>query len=266
MVHDRFKFPRFFWEIRRSSIGTPIALHAGMNRNSLLLVAPLLLIIPACRTMESSAAIGRIVSSSPLPTSELDGWFQITGARGKNNVTAGAGFLHKTDLVRLDGQDAVYCDGIRLTDGYATLSRRTPGQTYQFEFRRATESITVSVAAIDEIQVLSPSASAELSRHSPTTVTWTAKQGNTVDAQLFANCAITDAKSDDVGTVTLPAFLPVGDDGSPQVDGGPQVAANAPCDGSVWLRRYHCEVPKTTLASTRAQAEEDDSITVRVVQ
>ncbi len=230
---------------------------------ALALLPPLALSSAACSETQNSVAY--VVPSRDLQTSEINGTFTITGEGGKLTAHASFANARSSDIVALDGADAVYCDGVRLEQSGTWIGvavpRKAAGQPYRFELRRAHESVFVYVLAIDEVKVLAPPAGAELSQTGPVTVTWAPNAGTEVDAQLFANCAMSKARATtESGSITLPAFTPVG------VPGGPQNASNPPCDGTVSLVRTRKSDAATALARSVVVAEETDRVKVRVVK
>jgi len=224
----------------------------------------LVLSITACTT-KTETSVAYTDSSRDVETSQLIGTFGLLGDSAR--LTAHAGFSNAAtdNNVRLDGADEVYCDGVLLpNDGSwigAEVPRKAPGETYRFELRRTTGSVLVDVAAIDKVAVLSPSPSTEVAQRSPVTVTWAPAKGTQIEAQLFANCAMSSAKSaEESGSLTLPAFVPLG------APGGPQNAAPPPCDGTVSLSRTAKGTATTALAKTSTLVEETDRVEVRVVE
>jgi len=245
----------------------PLLVPAAMIRRPTMLRALTLvaLSVGAAACSESHNDIAYVVSSQGLATSALEGTFMISGDAGK--LTASAGFRdgRSGDLVSLEGVDAVYCDAVRLEERGTWLGvvvpRKAPGELYRFELRRATESVFVDVPAIDEVKVLAPASGAELPQTSPVTVAWEPRPGTEIEAQLFANCAITNVRAaTESGSLTLPAFTPVG------VPGGPQNASDPPCAGTVSVTRTRKSDVATALARSSAIAEERARVTIRVVK
>ena len=210
----------------------------------------------------SDTEILRIVPSTGVKTSDLKGTFKLAGVTGEAKLSAQALFSNAAtgDLVDLVGDDAVYCDGARLATSAIDLPRKPSGQGYRFELRRASETVVATIVAIDEVEMLAPAASTTLHQTSPLTVTWKPITGTKIDAQLFANCAMSSAKADaELGSILLPAFKPEG------VKGGPQNASNPPCDGTVSLVRTQTAVVTTTLAAMETVAEETHRVPVKVI-
>jgi hypothetical protein len=220
----------------------------------------------ACSS-EGDDLVATVVPSTEVETRALRGTFKLSGERGKATLSAQALFAdarRNGTLVTLAGDDAVFCDGVRLaqatTFNGADLPRKPAGSKYRFELRRAGgESVVVEVDAIEEVEVLAPIGSAVHRRTLPLTVTWTPAAGTAIDAQLFSSCAILAAKQDaESGAIALPAFEPRG------VPGGPQNAAPAPCDGTVSLVRTRTAGATTALGVTETVAEELHRVPVRV--
>jgi hypothetical protein len=230
-------------------------------------LAAFALCLGACTRVEmGSPEVLRIVPSTGVKTSELEATFKLVGTSGEAKLSAQALFSHAGtgDVVELAGDDAVYCDGLRLaqstTFNGSDLPRKPSGQSYRFELRRANESVIATVVAIDEVDVLAPAPSSTLRQTSPLSVTWKPTTGTAIDAQLFANCAISSARADaESGSLLLPAFKPEG------VKGGPQNASNPPCDGTVTLVRTQKAVVATTLAVAKTVAEETHRVAVKVI-
>ncbi len=232
-------------------------------RAALVLVAAFSISATACGETQSSLAY--VVPSTGVQTSELQGTFMIRGDRGK--LTASAAFSNAAtgDIVQLAGADAVYCDGVKLEASSTWLGvempRKAAGEVYEFELRRAGESVRVRVLAIDAVKLLAPAAAAELRQTAPLEVTWTPAAGTSIDAQLFANCAMSNAKNvAESGSIMLPGFTPVG------LPGGPQNAAPPPCSGTVSLVRSQQGEARTALSRAITLAEETDRVPVRVVE
>ena len=225
--------------------------------------AALLLLLPLAACSFSETALLRVVPSHDVKTSDLDATFAIRGENGK--LLASAYFGTGDAAVYLDGGDVVSCDGVLLTGDrgalFADVPRKPVGASYRFELRRATGSVFAEVDAIEPITVTAPAAAVEISRTRPLTVTWSPRPGTAVDAQLFANCAMTNLHADiETGAITLPAFVPKG------VAGGPQNASNPPCNGTVSLTRTRKSTVDTAFARTELLADDADRVTVRVVE
>jgi hypothetical protein len=227
-----------------------------------------LALLSACSSTTSEDSMYRVRPSTGIATSDLHGLFSVTGEGGSAKVLVHAEFQHAktSEGVGLEGADAVFCEGVQLGGGSGFLAielpRKAAGEAYRFELRRAAESVFVTVAAIDEVNVLAPAAAAELRRTSPTIIAWEPMVGTEITAQLDASCDMASAKATtEAGSITLPAFVAV--DGP----GGLRNAANAPCDGTVYLTRTQKSAPTTALARTQGVAEErSQSVAVRVVE
>jgi hypothetical protein len=228
-----------------------------------------LALLSACSSTTSEDSMYRVRPSTGIATSDLHGLFSVTGEGGSAKVLVHAEFQHAktSEGVGLEGADAVFCEGVQLGGGGSgflaiELPRKAAGEVYRFELRRGVESVFVTVAAIDEVNVLAPAGAAELRRTSPMTITWEPMVGTEITAQLDASCDMASAKATtEAGSITLPAFVAV--DGP----GGLRSAANAPCDGTVYLTRTQKSAPTTALARTQGVAEErSQSVAVRVVE
>lgn len=220
------------------------------------------------------------VPSTGVATSDLKGTFQVSGEQGKDTVQTGAFFSNERtgDGVNLVGGDAVFCDGVRL-DGtfgaaYAALPRKTPGQNYLFELRRAGETVAVSVAAIETVKVMAPAAAAEIRLNEPLTVSWKASSSTAIAAQLMGGCVVSDVKSDaESGSIVLdvvripevpsngkgestPGYDPQNPDGKKSCVG----------DATLSLVRTRKATEQTALAATSTLAEETHRVPVHITQ
>lgn len=213
-----------------------------------------------------------VVSSSALKTNQISGTFRVSGlyVDGQSTLSVRADFKEfgrpDETVIELTGEDAVYCDGIRLSPDVglsngSRLPRKPVGVPYRFELRRAGgESVFVDVMAVDEVEILAPAPETQLRRREPLPVQWTPAIGTTAVVQLFSNCAMTHAEQEtESGTITLPAFEPTS--AGPN---GPQNAANAPCDGNISLLRTREGDMTSALAATHIVAEEFHHVPVRV--